>query len=82
VSEGPRVTIRGRKLDQKVTLIPAHGAVLKTNGIEQNVAVTPESLGAVFQVTFNKGLNQMQGWFRGADSKDLCGAFYALLTKG
>jgi arylsulfatase len=80
-SEGPRVTIRGRKLDHKVMLIPAHAAVLKTNGTEQNVAVTPESLGAIFQVSFNKGLNQMQGWFRDADSKDLCGAFYALLTK-
>jgi arylsulfatase len=80
-SEGPRVTIRGRKLDQKVTLIPAHAAVLKINGAEQTVAVTPESVGAVFQVSFNKGLNQLQGWFRGADNKDLCGAYYALLTK-
>jgi arylsulfatase A-like enzyme len=80
-SEGPRVTIRGRKLDHKVTLIPAQAAVLRINGTEQNAVVTPESLGAVFQVSFNKGLNQLQGWFRDADSKDLCGAFYALLTK-
>jgi arylsulfatase A-like enzyme len=80
-SEGPRVTIRGRKLDHKYTLIPAQSAVLKANGTEQNLAVTPESVGAVFQVPLNKGLNQLQGWFRGADSKDLCGAYYAQLTK-
>lgn len=80
-SEGPRETFRGRKLDHEVRLIPAHEAVLAVNGSENKVLVTPESVGAEFQVSFTKGINQMRGWFRDKDGNDLCGAFYALVTK-
>jgi arylsulfatase A-like enzyme len=80
-SEGPRETIRGRKLDHKYQLIPANEAVLAINGVQKQVSVTPESVGAEFQVSFPKGISQMRGWFRDKDGKDLCGAFYARVTK-
>jgi arylsulfatase A-like enzyme len=80
-SEGPRFTIRGRPLNHKFTLVPAHGAVLRVNGAEQKVSVTPESLGAVFQVSLPQGGSQLQGWFLDAEGQDLRGAFYALVTK-
>lgn len=80
-SEGPRVTIGGRKLDHKYKLIPAHAAVLRANGVDQTVSLTPDSVGATFQVSLPKGLGQLQGWFRGQEGEDLCGAFYALVTR-
>jgi arylsulfatase len=80
-SEGPRVTITGRPLTHKYTLIPAREAVLETNGVEQRVSITPESINAVFQVSLPRGSSKMQGWFRDADGKELCGAYYALVTK-
>jgi arylsulfatase A-like enzyme len=80
-SEGPRETIRGRKLDHEVRLIPAYEAVLAINGEENKVSVTPESVGAEFHASLAKGINQLRGWFRGKDGKDLCGSFYALVTK-
>jgi arylsulfatase A-like enzyme len=80
-SEGPRVTINGRPLTHQYKLIPAREAVLDVNGSEQRVSVTPEDVGAVFQVNLPKGKAKLQGWFRDADGKDLCGAFYALVTR-
>jgi arylsulfatase A-like enzyme len=80
-SEGPRVTVNGRPLTHKFTLIPAHGAVLETNGVEQQASTSPESLGVVFQINLPRGRSKLHGWFRDAEGKDLCGAFYALLTK-
>ncbi len=80
-SEGPRATIHGRPLTQSVKLIPANQAVLETNGKEQSVAVKPEDVGAILQVSLTKGNNKLQGWFRDAEGKDLCGAYYALVTR-
>jgi hypothetical protein len=80
-SEGPRVTINGRPLTHKYKLIPAHEVILEANGTEQRVSVTLEDVGAVFQVDLPKGKGKLQGWFRDAEGKDLCGAFYALVTK-
>jgi arylsulfatase A-like enzyme len=80
-SEGPRSTINGRPLDHQFKLMPAYGAVLETNGVEQRAAVTPESLGAVFQISLNKGKSKLQGWFQGDKGNDLCGAYYALVTR-
>ena len=80
-SEGPRVTITGRPLNHQFKLIPAHEAILASNGAEQKVSLTQESVGAVFQVQLPKGRSQLQGWFRDAKGTDLCGAFYALVTK-
>jgi len=80
-SEGPRVTITGRPLNHKYKLIPAHEAILASNGTEQKVSLAQESVGAVFQVQLPKGRSQLQGWFRDAKGTDLCGAFYALVTK-
>jgi arylsulfatase len=80
-SEGPRVTINGRALDHKYKLIPAHEVVLEANGAEQCLSVKPEDVGATFQVSLPKGRSKLQGWFRDSEGKDLCGAFYALVTK-
>ena len=54
---------------------------MKANGVEQKVSVTPEKLGAVFQASLPRGRNQLHGWFLDAEGQDLCGAFYALVTK-
>jgi arylsulfatase A-like enzyme len=80
-SEGPRVTITGRPLDHKYKLIPAYEAVFSANGAEQRLSIKPEDIGAVFQVNLQKGKSKLQGWFRGAKGDDLCGAYYALVTK-
>jgi arylsulfatase len=80
-SEGPRVTINGRTLDHKYKLIPAHEVVLEANGAEQRRSIKPEDVSATFQVNLPKGNCMLQGWFRDADGKDLCGAYYALVTK-
>jgi arylsulfatase A-like enzyme len=80
-SEGPRATITGRPLTHKFRLIPAYEAVLETNGVEQRVSITPESIGAVFEVALSKGRSSLHGWFRDAKGTDLCGAFYALVTR-
>ena len=80
-SEGPRSTINGRALNHQFKLMPAHEAVLATDGAEQRVGITPESLGAVFQISLNKGKSKLQGWFRGDKGDDLCGAYYALVTR-
>jgi arylsulfatase B len=80
-SEGPRATITGRPLTHKYKLIPAQEAVLSVNGAEQHVALTAESVGATFEVQLAKGIGQLHGWFRDAKGIDLCGAYYALLTK-
>jgi hypothetical protein len=80
-SEGPRVTINGRKLDHKFRIIPATEVLLEANGVQQRVPITAESTGAVFQVALSKGRSKLQGWFRDADGKDLCGAYYALVTR-
>jgi arylsulfatase A-like enzyme len=80
-SEGPRATINGRALTQQVKRIPAHEAVMSVNGTEQRVSVKPEAVGATFDVSLPKGSGKLQGWFRDADGKDLCGAYYALITK-
>jgi hypothetical protein len=80
-SEGPRQTINGRPLNHKYRLIPAREAILETNGVEQKTAITPESVHALFEISLAKGKSRLQGWFRDADGKDLCGAYYALVTR-
>jgi arylsulfatase len=80
-SEGPRATIHGRPLTQAVKKMPAYHAVFEINGKEQSVSVKPEDVGAVFQVSLDKGMSKLQGWFRDAEKKDLCGAYYALVTR-
>jgi hypothetical protein len=80
-SEGPRVTINGRALTQPVKRMPARSVVFAADGAEQSLAVTPEDLGATFQVRLTKGRHVLQGWLRDAEGKDLCGAYYARVTK-
>ncbi|MBN1568092.1 MAG: arylsulfatase [Acidobacteria bacterium] len=80
-SEGPRVTIGGRPLNHKYKLIPAREAILDANGIEKKVRLEQDGVGAVFEVNLSRGKSRLQGWFRDAQGTDLCGAFYALVTK-
>jgi hypothetical protein len=80
-SVGPRQTITGRALTQPVKQMPAYSAVLAADGKEQSVAVTPESVGGTLQVTLTRGRHVLQGWFRGQDGADLCGAYYAQFTR-
>jgi hypothetical protein len=80
-SEGPRQTITGRPLTQPVKRMPARSVVLAADGREQAVNVTPESLGATFEVELTAGRHKLQGWLRDADGKDLCGAYYAEATR-
>ncbi len=80
-SEGPRVTINGRALTQPVKRMPARSVVFSADGAEQTAKVTPEDLGATFQVQLTRGRHVLQGWLRDADGKDLCGAYYARVTR-
>lgn len=80
-SEGPRQTINGRPLTQPVTRMPAHSVVLAVDGAEQAVEVTPESLGGTLTVQLSSGRHRLQGWLRGRDGADLCGAYYAQFTR-
>lgn len=80
-SEGPRQTINGRPLTQPVKRMPAHSVVFSADGSEPVVQVTPESLGARFEVQLARGPHRLQGWLRDAEGHDLCGAYYAEVTR-
>jgi arylsulfatase len=80
-SQGPRQTITGRPLTQPVKLMPAYQVVLAADGREQSVAVKPEDVGGTLEVKLSKGRHILQGWLRGQDGTDLCGAYYAQITK-
>jgi len=80
-SVGPRKSINGRPLNHPVKQIPARSVVLSADGAEQAVSVTPDSVGATFEVNLTKGRHQLQGWMRDGDGNDLCGAYYALVTR-
>jgi arylsulfatase A-like enzyme len=79
-SEGPRSTVNGRALTQPVKRMPAYSVVLAADGAEQSTAVTPESIGASFEIELKQGRHRLQGWLRDRDGQDLCGAYYALFT--
>ena len=70
-----------RALTQPVKQMPAHSVVFAIDGREQSVAVTPESLGATLDVELTRGRHRLQGWLRGQDGTDLCGAYYAQFTR-
>lgn len=80
-SEGPRQTINGRALTQPVKQMPAAAVVLSTDGAEQSVAVKPTDRGGTLQVQLSAGRHVLQGWLRDAAGNDLCGAYYAQVTK-
>jgi hypothetical protein len=80
-SDGPRQTIHGRPLAQPVKRIPAQESVLAINGVEQRARVTPEDTGARFHVQLRKGPCKLQAWFADGGGQDLCGAYYAQVTR-
>jgi arylsulfatase A-like enzyme len=80
-SEGPRQTIHGRPLAQPVKRIPAQESVLAINGVEQRARVMPEDTGARFRVQLPKGPCTLQAWFADGGGQDLCGAYYAQVTR-
>lgn len=80
-SEGPRQTIHGRPLTQPVKRMPAHSVVLDADGTQQTVTVTPDDLGATFEVELARGAHRLQGWLRDREGNDLCGAYYAGVTR-
>jgi arylsulfatase A-like enzyme len=80
-SEGPRQTINGRPLTQPVKRMAVQSVVLAADGAEQSVATTPDSVSATLEVKLSKGRHVLQGWLRDGEGKDLCGAYYAQVTK-
>jgi arylsulfatase A-like enzyme len=80
-SEGPRKTIIGRAMTQPFKLMPARSIMFVADGAEQSVAVKPEDLGGSVEVKLTKGRHVLQSWLRDADGKDLCGSYYAQITK-
>lgn len=80
-SEGPRETIHGRPLTQPFRLIPAREAVLAIDGAGQRAPVSPADTGATFRVKLGKGPCKLQGWFGDGQGQDLCGAYYARVTR-
>jgi hypothetical protein len=80
-SEGPRKSITGRALTQPFKLMPARSIVFVADGAEQSVTVKPEDLGGTVEVKLTKGRHVLQSWLRDGDGKDLCGSYYAQVTK-
>jgi arylsulfatase A-like enzyme len=80
-SEGARKSITGRALTQRVKQMPAHSIMFMADGAEQKIAVKPEDLGGTVEVKLAKGPHVLQSWLRDAEGKDLCGAYYAQVTK-
>jgi arylsulfatase A-like enzyme/predicted neuraminidase len=60
-------------------IIPAHKAILKVGERFYTAPITPDALGAVFQLELPAGETTLQGWFQDRDGQDLCGAFYVMV---
>lgn len=80
-SEGPTQTVFGRAMQQAGKKLPIAGAVLAVAGVERSAAANGGDLGVSFKVRLPAGRTKMQGWFRDAAGKDLCGAFYAQIRR-
>ncbi len=78
---GPRRTVNGREMTHEVRIILAEKAWLEVEKKKQSVSVSPSDKGAVFEIMLEHGHCQIQGWFSDANDVDLCGAFYARMTR-
>ncbi len=61
--------------------VPIRAARVEIAGVEREVRTEPGQASAVCTLPLPKGPAQLCAWFRDADGKDLCGAFYARVTK-
>ncbi len=62
--------------------MPAVTARLIVAGQEMSARVGPKDRAVVFTVRLRGGTRTtLQGWFQDADGRDLCGAFYAVVTR-
>jgi arylsulfatase len=61
--------------------LPIAAARLTIAGQELSTKTAAGDREAVFRVKLSKGRTQLHGWFQDADGKDLCGAFFATVTK-
>lgn len=80
-SAGPQKTVSGRPLGHPGKRIPVASACLQVAGLERTAAATAADLGVTMKVRLPAGRTQLQGWFRDAEGRDLCGAFYARVKR-
>jgi arylsulfatase A-like enzyme/predicted neuraminidase len=60
-------------------IIAPSTAILKLGERTYSTGVTPEALGAVFQLELPAGQTTLQAWFQDNGGQDLCGAFYVMV---
>lgn len=79
-STGPGATVYGRPIAPGKSL-PIAGAILEIAGGQYSAESAGTDLGTVFRVLLARGRTKLHGWFHDAGGNDLCGAFYARVTK-
>ena len=78
----PDKTVSGRAIGLGANkAFPIAGAVLEYGSQRAEMAVSAGDLGAEFEVELDKGRSKLWGWFRDKNGKDLCGAYYAQVTR-
>lgn len=61
--------------------LPIAAARLQVAGLDLAAQTAPTDKAAVFRVHLPKGKTKLHGWFKDADGRDLCGAYYARVTR-
>ena len=79
-STGPSATVYGRPIASGKGL-PIAGAILEIAGSRHSAKSAGTDLGVAFRVRLERGRTKLHGWFHDAGGNDLCGAFYARVTR-
>jgi arylsulfatase len=74
-------TALGAQYGPQSMTFPIAQAKVAASGREFNGKTEPTAKEAVVRVTLPAGKIQLQAWFQDAQGKDLCGAYYAYVTK-
>ena len=61
--------------------LPVAKARLKIGEIDRTADVKRDDQGVTFVVPLKKGREKMQTWLLDADGKELCGAYFAYVTR-
>jgi len=61
--------------------VPIAGAKLRVADQNLSAKTGAEDQAAVFRLRLPRGRTQLQGWFQDAEGRDLCGSFFARVTR-
>ena len=79
--DGPPTTIGGSEIPAGKAL-PIASSLLRVNRSEPLKAqVQADATSARFEVSLQRGLNALQGWFQDRSGRDLAGAFYGRISR-